>query len=123
MRKYCVLGGILLAAIATIDLASAQNPPSNPVIVKKDAALDALISADAKLEKLAGGFGFTEGALWVPKGEGGYLLFADMPANVIYQRTPDGQLSIFMEKCGYQQPDIWRVGFMQTNGKKRDDPA
>jgi gluconolactonase len=123
MRKYCVLGGILLAAIATIDPGSAQNAPPNSVIVKKDAALDALISPDAKLEKIAGGFGFTEGALWVPKGEGGYLLFADMPANLIYQRTPDGQLSIFMEKCGYQQPDIWRVGFMQTNGKKRDDPA
>ena len=123
MRKYCVLAVVALVAAVMADLAPAQNPPPNPIIVKKDPALEALISPDAKLEKLAGGFGFTEGALWVPKGEGGYLLFSDMPANVIYQRTPDGQLSIFMEKCGYQQPDIWRVGFIQTNGKKRDDPA
>jgi gluconolactonase len=123
MRKNCVLGAVVLAAVATVEVASAQTPPPNSVIIRKDSALDALISPDAKLEKIAGGFGFTEGALWVPKGEGGYLLFADMPGNVIYQRTPDGQVSIFMEKCGYQQPDIWRVGFMQTNGKKRDDPA
>jgi gluconolactonase len=123
MKKYCVLGVVALAMAAAVNVASGQSAQPHSVIIKKDSALDALISPDAKLEKLAGGFGFTEGALWVPKGEGGYLLFADMPANVIYQRTPDGQLSIFMEKCGYQQPDIWRVGFIQTNGKKRDDPA
>src|SRR5258707_12604856 len=116
MRKYCVLGGVLLAAIVTIDLASAQNPPSNPVIVKKDPALDALISPDARLEKIAGGFGFTEGALWVPKGEGGYLLFADMPAKLIYQWTPDGQVSIFIGKCGHPAPHIWRAGSIQRNG-------
>jgi gluconolactonase len=123
MKKIYGFCAIVLIASITHGLAQAQNPPANPVIVKKDPALDALIAPDAKLEKIAGGFGFTEGALWVPKGEGGYLLFADMPANVIYQRTPDGQVSIYLDKCGYQQPDIWRVGFIQTNGKKREDPA
>jgi gluconolactonase len=118
-RTFCTAA---LVMGLSAGLAEAQAQGDKPVIVKKDPALDALISPDAKLEKVAGGFGFTEGALWVPKGEGGYLLFADMPANVIYQWTPDGQVSIFMEKCGYQGPDIWRVGFMQTNGKKREDP-
>src|SRR5882757_6627638 len=116
-RTYCT-AALLLSL--TAGLAHAQG--DKPVVVKKDPALDALISSDAKLEKIAGGFGFTEGSLWVPKGEGGYLLFADMPANLIYQWTPDGQVSVFMEKCGYQAPDIWRVGFIQTNGKKREDP-
>ena len=27
-----------------------------------------------------------------------------------------------MEKSGYTKPDIWRVGFIQTNGKDRNDP-
>jgi gluconolactonase len=112
---------VIVAGVLAVGIGGANA--QTPVVVKKDPALDALISPDAKLEKIAGGFGFTEGALWVPKGEGGYLLFADMPANVIYQRTPDGEVSIFMEKCGYQQPDIWRVGFIQTNGKKREDAA
>src|SRR5215208_5616491 len=73
MRKYCVLAVVALVAAVMADLAPAQNPPPNPIIVKKDPALEALISPDAKLEKLAGGFGFTEGALWVPKGEGSSL--------------------------------------------------
>lgn len=50
-----------------------------------DPALDALVSPDAKLEVVKGGFGFTEGALWVQKGKSGYLLFSDIPANVIYK--------------------------------------
>ena len=50
-----------------------------------DPALDALVSPDAKVEVVKGGFGFTEGALWVQKGKSGYLLFSDIPANVIYK--------------------------------------
>lgn len=33
---------------------------------RKDPGLDAVLPADAKLEKLADGFGFTEGPVWVP---------------------------------------------------------
>ena len=122
MKKFLILIlGCSMAALAR-GPAGAQGPVEKPVVIKMDSALDALISPDAKLEKIAGGFGFTEGALWVQKGEGGYLLFSDMPANLIYQWTPDGQVSVYMEKCGYQGPDIWRVGFMQTNGKDRNDP-
>jgi gluconolactonase len=65
-----------------------------------------------------GGFGFTEGIVWVEKGR--YLLFSDIPANVIYKLTPKGEASIYMQRSGYTKPDIWRVGFEQTNGK---DPA
>jgi gluconolactonase len=111
---------VLVTAASITAPAGAQD--AKPVVVKKDAALDALIAPDAKLEKIAGGFGFTEGALWVPKGKG-YLLFSEMPGNVIYKWTPDGKISVYMEKCGYQGVDIWRVGFMQTNGKLEGEPG
>ena len=113
---------ICLLIIGPAGTAMAQQQAAKPVVIKKDGALDALISPDAKLEKIAGGFGFTEGALWVPQGRG-HLLFADMPGNVIYKWTPDGKVSLHMEKCGYREVDIWRVGFMQTNGKPKDDPS
>src|SRR3982074_1694383 len=118
MKAFCTLAafGLLLAS------ASAQTPQDSPV-VKLDPALDALVSPDAKLDRLATGFGFTEGNIWVPQGRGGYMLFSDIPANVIYKMTPDGKSSIHMEKSGYTKPDIWRVGFIQTNGKERSDPA
>ena len=114
----------ILMAILTAGLtpAQAQVPAGSPVIIQKDPALVELIDPNAKLEKIAGGFGFTEGALWVPSGRG-YLLFSEMPGNVIYKWTPDGKISVYMEKCGYQDVDIWRVGFMQTNGKLKDEPG
>jgi gluconolactonase len=105
-----------------IGLASGQNPSGN-LVVRLDPALDRLVSADAKLELVKGGFGFTEGALWVPQGKSGYLLFSDIPANVIYKWSPEGsKLSVHLDHSGYTGQDIWRVGFMQTNGRDRSDP-
>ena len=49
-----------------------------------------------------GGFGFTEGALWVPCGESWYLLFSDIPANVIYMWNPlDDSVSIYLDHSGF----------------------
>jgi gluconolactonase len=120
--KDIVLGVYALAATITFGSASAQSPAGAQVVVQKDPAFADLIDSNAKLEKIAGGFGFTEGALWVPEGRG-YLLFSEMPGNVIYKWTPDDKVSVHMEKCGYQGVDIWRVGFMQTNGKLKGEPG
>jgi gluconolactonase len=90
------------------------------VVEKRDPALDTLVAADARLEMVKSGFGFTEGPVWVP--QGGYLLFTDIPANVIYKLTRDGQASVYLEKAGYQGHDLWRVGFEFNNGKDPSDP-
>jgi len=58
---------------------------------KKDVALDAIIPANAKLEKLADGFAFTEGPVWIdarnraiaPDSDEGFLLFSDPNNNTI----------------------------------------
>jgi gluconolactonase len=112
---------IVFVMIFGIGPVAAQKPADKPV-VRLDPALDALISPDAKLELVKDGFGFTEGALWVPQGKSGYLLFSDIPANVIYKWTSDGKLSVHLDHSGYTGQDIWRVGFIQTNGKDRNDP-
>jgi len=48
-------------------------------VTRKDPALDEIVSPGEKIEKLAGGFLFTEGPIWVPHTEetDGYLLFSD----------------------------------------------
>ena len=91
-------------------------------ITKKDPALDEIVPAGAKIEKLAGGFLFTEGPIWVPRGEegDGYLLFSDPNNNVIYRWTQDGQLSIFMTKSGYRGMDIGEYGQPGSNGLTLD---
>ena len=99
--------------------AQADTPDPKPV-ERLAPELDTLISADAKLEVVKEGFGFSEGIVWVEKGR--YLLVSDMPANVIYKLSPDGKQSLYLDHSGYTGSDIWRVGFMQTNGRDRTDP-
>jgi gluconolactonase len=76
-------------------------------------ALDAIVPAGATIEKLAGGFIFTEGPVWVPDGS---LLFSDPNANTIYRWTPDGQVSVFRTKSGYAGADVAEYGQPGSNG-------
>ena len=91
-------------------------------VIQKDPALDEIVSAGLKIEKLAGGFLFTEGPVWVPRTEDtdGYLLFSDPNNNLIYRWTQDGQLSIFMTKSGYRGADIGEYGQPGSNGLTLD---
>jgi gluconolactonase len=118
--RRIVLG--VLALAAATGHALAQGPEAKPV-ERKDTALDALLAPDAKLEVVKSGFGFTEGVTWVQRGKIGYLLFSDIPANVVYRLSQDGKLTIHLEKAGYQKPDLWRVGMPFTNGKREGDPG
>ena len=51
------------------------------------------IPAEARVTKLAGGFGFTEGPAWIK--EGGYLIFSDIPRDEIRKWTAAGGVTIF----------------------------
>ena len=115
---------LLIAAIASIfasAFAAAQSA-SDKAVVRLDPALDALVSADAKVETVKSGFGFTEGPVWVQKGKEGYLLFTDIPGNVIWKLTPDGKASVYLSNVGYNGPEVWRWGGIQNNGYDRNDP-
>ncbi len=120
MKNSSISAAILFVAALGACGASAQAQGDKPAVVRLDPALDALVSPDAALRLVKGGFGFTEGIIWVEQGR--YLLLSDIPANVIYKLTPKGEASIYMHRSGYTRPDIWRVGFEQTNGKSPDDP-
>src|SRR2546425_1333969 len=120
MKNLSISAAILFAATLGACGASAQAQADRPAVVRLDPALDALVSPDARLQLVKGGFGFTEGIIWVEQGR--YLLLSDIPANVIYKLTPQGEASIYMHRSGYTEPDIWRVGFEQTNGKNPSDP-
>jgi PQQ-dependent dehydrogenase (methanol/ethanol family) len=53
-----------------------------------------LIPQDAKLEKVAGGFGFTEGPVWDPKG---FLYVSDEEKNKLSRVYPDGRIETVLE--------------------------
>jgi gluconolactonase len=87
-------------------------------IVRVDPALDAIVASDAKLEKLAGGFLFTEGPVWVPATANttGYLLFSDPNANTIYRWSVEGQVSVFRTKSGYAGFNVGEYHQPGSNG-------
>src|SRR6266481_62756 len=92
--------------------------PVETKIIRKDPALDTIISPDAKIEKLAGGFEFTEGPVWVR--EGSYLLFSDPNNNLIYRWSEDDGVSIYRTHSGYSGTDIGEYGQPGSNGLTLD---
>jgi gluconolactonase len=71
------------------------------------------LPADLRLERVAGGFEFTEGPVWTRDGE---LLFSSPNTNVIYRWTPEGKVTVFRPKSGYTGFDIGRYHQPGSNG-------
>jgi len=87
-------------------------------IHRLDPALDTLVSPGSKIEKLAGGFLFTEGPVWVR--EGGYLLFSDPNNNLIYRWSQDDGVSVYRTHSGYANIDIGEYSQPGSNGLTLD---
>ena len=103
---------------ATLDFYKSPGGPGAALqIVRADAGLDAIIPPNAKIEKLADGFLFTEGPVWIPDG---YLLFSDPNANTIYRWSDDEGVSVFRTKSGYTGFDIGQYGQPGSNGLALD---
>ncbi len=97
----------------------ALTPAEVNVEVKRlDPAINDVLPLNLKIYKLAEGFKFTEGPLWVRDGK--YLLFSDPNANTIYKLSADNQLSVFRAKSGYDGADIAEYGQPGSNGLTLD---
>ena len=77
------------AYVVAITAVLAAAPAGFGTIERLDPALDALVAPGTIIEKVAGGFKFTEGPLWRPDGT---LWFSDVPGNVVRSATTDGQI-------------------------------
>jgi len=94
------------------------------VVEKADPALDTILSTDARLEKLADGFTFTEGPIWIDAGNPalaadsteGFLLFSDPNNNLIYRCSIDGEVQVYKTKSGYSGENIGEYGQPGSNG-------
>ena len=114
LRRSVVLLAIIVCSLA---ITRAQEPSSGQnFIAWLSPKLDKIVPHDAKVQKMAGGFGFLEGPVWVRKG--GYLLFSDIPANVIYKFTPyDQKASVFLRYSGWTGTDSDHAGMQLNDGK------
>lgn len=82
-------------------------------IERLDPRFDQLIAPDAVLEKLAQGFQWSEGPVWIP--DGAYLLFSDIPRNSVMKWKDGEGLRLFLKPAGYTGP-IERGGESGSNG-------
>jgi gluconolactonase len=105
---------------ATLDFYKPARPAgvSGVQVTRVDPGLDRIVPREVVVEKIAEGFQFTEGPVWVR--DGSYLLFSDPNANTIYSWTPDGQLSVFRPKSGYRGLDVGEYGQPGSNGLTLD---
>src|ERR1035441_8318711 len=85
-------------------------------VVRLDPAADAIVPADPMVEKLGDGFQFLEGPIWIHAKHQGYLLFSDIPANVIRKWDPKTGFSVYLEKSGYTGTDFADAGGQTNNG-------
>jgi gluconolactonase len=113
MQKQVKIFPLMLAVLASCVKLAAQGGGE---IIRLDPAADAIIPADAQVEKVAGDFGFLEGPLWIHAKKQGYLLFSDIPANVIRKWSPERGASVFLEKSGFTGTDASDVGGQTNNG-------
>jgi gluconolactonase len=119
-------GNFIWVRSATLDFYK-SNPigPTKFVkteIVKVDPALDQIIEPGTQLEKLAGGFLFTEGPVWVSAtaNTSGYLLFSDPNANTVYRWSPEEEVSVFRTKSGYSGFNVGEYHQPGSNGLTLD---
>jgi gluconolactonase len=98
--------------------AAAAAPEYIGGVERLDPALDALIATDAKVEKLAEGFEWSEGPAWISSG--GYLLFTDVPANVMYRWSQSNGLAVFLKPSGYEGPEAPLLREPGANGLQPD---
>jgi gluconolactonase len=87
--------------------------PAMGSIQRLDPRLDALIPPDARIEKLAEGFDWSEGPVWIR--QGGFLVFSDVPQNKVYRWSEGHPATVFLEPSGYTGK-IPRGGEPGSNG-------
>src|SRR5688500_941690 len=65
--------------------------------IRDEAEFAKIVSSGAKVEKLAGGFRFVEGPVWLDK-DGGMLIFSDIPANQLKKwPASGGEVTVFRD--------------------------
>jgi gluconolactonase len=87
--------------------APAENAAPKPVITypamgkleRLDPQFDALIPPTATIERLAEGYDWSEGPVWMRAG--GYLLFSDVPKNTVYSWKEGDGAREFLKPSGY----------------------
>jgi len=117
-RRFGVFGVVALLAIASGTQAQEKRTyPTLGTIERLDPKLDKIVPRDARIEKLAEGFDWSEGPVWSKKEK--VLLFSDVPRNTVFQWSEGKEVHVFLNPSGFTG-DKPRGGEPGSNGLLRD---
>lgn len=120
-QKFPVNIIILLVALG-IATSACSGEQSKPKMNDKSATSDVevlddevanLIDPEAMLTELGSGYAWSEGPVWVE--EHSFLLFSDIPNNIIHKWTPGEGVTSYLEPAGYTGEEP-RGGELGSNG-------
>jgi gluconolactonase len=107
LRSLLALSAVAVLCSFTLSGASAAavaDDPADSIVAtalkldRLDASIDRIVPAGAKLERVATGFKWTEGPVWVKD----RLYFAEIPSDSIRTWTPGKGAAIFLQPSGYK---------------------
>ena len=99
LSAIAVLCSFALGAGVAAGSDSVDQIVATPIKLDRlDASIDQVVPAEAKLERVATGFTWTEGPVWVND----RLYFAEIPSNTIRAWTPGKGVEIFLQPSGYK---------------------
>ena len=92
---------LILPLITILGFSSVMNAQYKTIgkIHVYDESVTTLIDPSTPIEIVAEGYTWSEGPVWVKKGN--YLLFSDVPENKIYQWTADKGAVLYLTPSGY----------------------
>jgi gluconolactonase len=88
---------LLVTLIACPHMNTQAATPSG--VERLDPAIGAIVPSVLTIERLAEGFMWSEGPVWIASGN--YLLFTDVPGNTMYRWSQNEGLSVFLKPSGY----------------------
>ncbi len=113
--RICLLSSLVIAVTV---LGSPQPQTGGGGSVERlDPELDAIIPAHAMIEKVASGFKWPEGPVWV---HSGFLLFSEIPSAVIDKWIPGGKVTTYLGPAAFTLEEAATAGEPGSNGLTLD---
>jgi len=117
--RVMTVAGLAATLWITSPAARAQekDAPTLGTIERLDARLDGIVPSQARVERIAEGFDWSEGPVWDRRG--GFLLFSDVPLNTVFKWQAGKGVNVFLKPSGYTGT-VPRGGEPGSNGLVMD---
>lgn len=111
---------IAFLAATALSLSAADVPAAQTAarggVERHDPAVDALVGADVKVEKLGEQDGFFEGPVWHRGPDAGFLTFSDVTQNKVFKWDRASGLTTYIDNV-FTGKDTSSVITFERNGK------